>query len=228
MMTNKTDLFFDLDHTLWDFDKNSYIAFETIFEQEFPNVNLLDFMEAYIPINQACWKLFQNNKIDHNQLRYSRLKESFDAIGYLISDLKIDQIATDYIELLPKSNHLFEGAFATLDYLFLKYNLHIITNGFAQVQQKKINNAGLQKYFKTITNSELAGQKKPSPVIYEYALLQAKTHKQNAVMIGDCIDADVKGALDFGIDAIFFNPNRQSIDIEVVQIVNLLELKHIF
>lgn len=227
-MTNKTDLFFDLDHTLWDFDRNSHIAFETIFEKEFPKCSIAQFMTAYIPINQACWKLYQNNEITHNQLRYNRLKLSFDAVNWEITDLKIDQIATKYIELLPTSNHLFEGAIDTLDYLFLHYNLHIITNGFEQVQQQKMENSGLHKYFKTITNSEMAGQKKPSPVIYQYALSQAKTNKDNAVMIGDCIDADIKGAISFGMDAIFFNPNKQPIDIEVVQIETLLALKNIF
>ncbi|WP_264520609.1 YjjG family noncanonical pyrimidine nucleotidase [Flavobacterium sp. N1994] len=225
-MKHITDIFFDLDHTLWDFDKNSILAFDKIFREHHPTIDTNAFIEVYAPINQACWKLYQVDKITHEELRYNRLKQSFDRIEYAISDEAIDKIAHDYIEFLPDNNQLFEGAIEILDYLEPKYNLHIITNGFAEVQQRKINNSGLQHYFKTITNSEMAGVKKPHRNIFEFALSLANVAKENAIMIGDCIDADVRGALDFGMKAVLFDEKEIHNIHGVVTIKHLLELKN--
>jgi YjjG family noncanonical pyrimidine nucleotidase len=221
-------IFFDLDHTLWDFDKNSEIAFGSIFKQYHPLIKIDDFIKIYEPINQACWKLFQKDLITHTDLKYNRLRESFVALDYSITDAEIDFISDKYLELLPENNALFEGAIGILDYLKPNYKLHIITNGFAKVQEKKIVNSGLKSYFETITNSEMAGVKKPNPAIYEHALGLAGAKKNNSIMIGDCIDADVYGALDFGIDAIYFNPNGVVVNEQIVQIKQLVDLKELF
>ncbi|TDE29221.1 noncanonical pyrimidine nucleotidase, YjjG family [Flavobacterium ranwuense] len=220
-----TDVFFDLDHTLWDFDKNSELTFETIFNKSHPAIETKVFIEKYVPINQECWKLYQYDKITHAELRYNRLKYSFDALDYSISDEEINTIANDYIRFLPENNHLFDGTIEVLDYLNQKYNLHIITNGFAEVQYKKINNSNIGSYFQTITNSEMAGVKKPNPIIFDYALDLAKAKKENSIMIGDSLDADVQGALDSGLDAIFFNESKMQVEQHIKQINHLLELK---
>ncbi|WP_281336558.1 YjjG family noncanonical pyrimidine nucleotidase [Flavobacterium eburneipallidum] len=225
MTTNITDVFFDLDHTLWDFDRNSELAFHRIFKSRFPEIDSRDFAEKYIPINQACWKLYQNDAITHLELRYNRLKYSFDALDVAISDEDIHQIANDYIEFLTDNNHLFDGAIEVLEYLKPKYKLHIITNGFAHVQDKKINNAALSGYFNTITNSDLAGVKKPNSGIFDYAINWAQASKENCIMIGDCLDADVNGALNAGLDAIFFNDKKIKAPESIKQINHLLELK---
>lgn len=225
MKTTITDVFFDLDHTLWDFDKNSEMAFDRIFKSRFPDIKIQDFITHYVPINQECWKLYQNDKITHIELRYNRLKFSFDALNIEISDEDINDIANDYIDFLTDNNHLFDGAIEVLEYLKPKYKLHIITNGFANVQDKKINNAALSGYFNTITNSELAGVKKPNSIIFDYALKAAKTSKTNSIMIGDCLDADVNGALNAGLDAIFFNEKKIQAPENIKQINHLLELK---
>ncbi len=227
-MKNITDIFFDLDHTLWDFDKNSVLAFDKIFKQNFPTISTKEFVKIYAPINQACWKLFQRDEISHEELRYQRLKQTFEVLNFAISDEEIDKISNDYINYLPENNQLFDGAINVLEYLYKKYKLHIITNGFAEVQFKKIENSGLSKYFLTITNSEMAGVKKPNPIIYQTALEKANTAKQNAVMIGDCIDADINGALNFGIKAILFNPDKKDVPLNVQSILHLNELKNIF
>jgi YjjG family noncanonical pyrimidine nucleotidase len=224
--TNIKDVFFDLDHTLWDFDRNSELTFEAIFNKNHPTIETKDFIEKYVPINQACWKLYQYDKITHAELRYNRLKHSFDAIDYIISDEEIDSIANDYIRFLPENNHLFDGAIELLDYLKPKYNLHIITNGFADVQFKKLNNSKIGSYFHSITNSEMAGVKKPNPIIFEYALDLAQAKKESSVMIGDCLEADVQGALDAGLDAIFFNGSNVQVEQNIKQVNNLLELKN--
>jgi YjjG family noncanonical pyrimidine nucleotidase len=220
-----TDIFFDLDHTLWDFDVNSELAFEAIFKKDHPTIQITDFIEKYAPINQACWKLYQYDKITHAELRYNRLKHTFDALEYFVSDDQIESIAHDYIQLLPENNRLFDGTIEVLEYLEKKYKLHIITNGFADVQYKKINNSNIAGFFKTITNSEMAGVKKPNPVIFEYALNQAQANKGNSVMIGDCLEADVQGALDAGLEAIFFNEKQIPVKQNIKQVTHLLELK---
>lgn len=221
-------IFFDLDHTLWDFDKNSEKAFELIFKGIFPQLDIARFIAVYAPINQTCWSLYQNNLITHHELRYRRLKESFDALEMKVSDVLIAQISEEYIEHLPNNNHLFEGCIETLTYLHQKYTLHIITNGFAEVQFKKIRNASLEEFFDTITHSEGAGVKKPHSGIFEFALSAANAQKAHSVMIGDSLEADIQGAMDFGMEAIFFNPNQMEVDQQIKQITTLVSLKQIF
>ena len=223
--THIKDVFFDLDHTLWDFDKNSELTFDGIFNRIHPEIITKQFIEKYVPINQVCWKLYQYDKITHEELRYKRLKNSFDAINYAISDEEIDEISIDYIRFLPENNHLFDGAIELLEYLKPNYNLHIITNGFADVQFKKINNSKIANFFHTVTNSEMAGVKKPNPTIFDFALDLAKAKKENSIMIGDSLDADVQGALDAGLDAIYFNENNIEVENNIKHISHLLELK---
>lgn len=224
-MEHITDVFFDLDHTLWDFEKNSALAFEKVLRKHTINVNLDDFLEHYVPLNLKYWELYRHEKVTQEVLRYGRLKDTFDLLHYEIDDATIDLLSKEYIHYLPQFNHLFEGTIEVLDYLKPKYKLHIITNGFQEVQAGKMKNSGIEKYFQTITNSEIAGVKKPNPKIFEYALSSAQAHKESSIMIGDCLDADVNGALSFGIDAIHFNENKIEIPNHVKQVNHLIELK---
>lgn len=227
LFKHKKHLFFDLDHTLWDFDKNSAFAFETIFkEQEFP-ISVADFLAIYIPRNQYYWKLYQVNQISHDDLRYFRLKDVFDALGVPVSDQLIHQLSEDYINYLPENNHLFEGATELLTYLKPNYTLHIITNGFASVQTRKLHNSNIAHFFETITNSEMAGYKKPHRSIFDFALTLANASKEDSLMIGDSYEADILGALGAGIDAVFFNEQGIEVATEVVQVNHLLALKNI-
>jgi putative hydrolase of the HAD superfamily len=224
---HKKHLFFDLDHTLWDFDKNSAFAFDTIFKEQGFEISLPDFLNIYIPRNQHYWKLYQVNKISHEDLRYYRLKDVFDALQYEVSDKIIHQLSEDYIKYLPEYNNLFDGAIEILDYLKPNYKLHIITNGFASVQTKKLKNSNIDHYFETITNSEMAGVKKPHRNIFDFALSLANASKNDSLMIGDSYEADIVGAQDAGIEAIFFNEHNSDIENPVLQIKHLLELKNI-
>jgi putative hydrolase of the HAD superfamily len=225
LKNNITDIFFDLDHTLWDFEKNSALAFETIFKKHQIDINLEEFSKYYVPINFKFWEEYRQDKITQAELRYGRLKSVFDCLQHEISDDDIHLISEEYIHYLPQFNHLFEGAIEILDYLKPNYNLHIITNGFAQIQKNKLSNSNIGHYFQTITNSEMAGVKKPNPIIFQYALNLAKTRKENSVMIGDCIEADVKGAINSGFDAILFTETKMVVDKNIKQINHLLELK---
>lgn len=224
-MNTIKDVFFDLDHTLWDFEKNSALAFETILKKHNIAVNIPDFIAVYVPINLEYWNKYRKDEISQIELRFGRLKDTFDAIDHQIDDATILFLSEEYIHYLPKFNHLFEGAIEILDYLKPKYKLHIITNGFAEIQDNKLNNSYITPYFMTITNSEMAGVKKPNPLIFEHALAKAKTKKENSIMIGDCLEADVHGAINAGIDAIFFNENNAKVANNIKQINHLLELK---
>lgn len=218
-------VFFDLDHTLWDFEKNSALAIETIFNKHAINVDLQLFLFHYVPINFKYWEWFRVDKISQFELRLGRLKETFQLLNYEIDDEKIIFLSEEYIEYLPKFNHLFDGAIEILDYLKPKYNLHIITNGFQQIQDNKLKNSNIAHYFDTITNSEMAGVKKPNPLIFEFAITVANASKFNSIMIGDCIEADVNGALNFGMDAILFNIDPSKSYDTMKQVSHLLELK---
>ena len=226
MKTKITDIFFDLDHTLWDFEKNSALAFETIFANNRMDIKMADFLLHYVPMNLKYWELYSLDLITQTQLRYGRIKETFDLLRYEVDDDTIGFLSEQYIHYLPKYNHLLGGAIEILEYLKPKYRLHIITNGFAEIQNNKLNNAKISHYFKTITNSEIAGVKKPNPIIFKYALNLANTQKENSIMIGDCIDADVYGAIHFGLDAILFNEHQKIIPNNIKQIHHLLELKN--
>lgn len=225
-MKHITDIFFDLDHTLWDFEKNSALAFEKVLKKYQIKIELDIFLKFYVPLNLKYWELYRHEKVTQPQLRYGRLKDTFDQLNYEISDELIDLLSSEYIHYLPEFNYLFDGTIEVLEYLNDKYCLHIITNGFQEVQAGKMKNSGIDKYFKTITNSEMAGVKKPNPKIFEYALQKANAQKQNSIMIGDCLDADINGALNFGMDAIHFNENKKEIPNHVKQVNHLIELKN--
>jgi YjjG family noncanonical pyrimidine nucleotidase len=221
-----SDVFFDLDHTLWDFEKNSALALETIFEKHKIDLNIDLFLTHYVPMNLKYWDWYRKETITQTQLRFGRLKDTFDLLNYHIDDEKIVFLSEEYIYYLPKFNHLLDGTIEILDYLKPKYNLHIITNGFHEIQSNKLTNSNIGHYFQTITNSEMAGVKKPNPLIFEYALHKANAKKENSIMIGDCLEADVHGALDYGLDAILFNENSFEIHQNIKQVSHLLELKN--
>jgi putative hydrolase of the HAD superfamily len=224
-MNHINHIFFDLDHTLWDFETNSDIAFEAIFKKYGVNANMDKFLNYYRGINEKYWKLYRDEKVTQEELRVGRLKDTFTKIKYQVDLQLIDNLAVDYIEYLPKNNQLFEGTFEILDHLKPKYKMHIITNGFNEVQFKKIENSGLSAYFDKIITSESVGVKKPNPIIFQYALEQAKATSSESIMIGDNWEADIMGAKNAGLDVIFCNFNKESVSENIKSVKNLLELK---
>lgn len=219
-------IFFDLDHTLWDFEKNSDLTFHKLFEKHAINTNLSDFLSVYKPLNREFWKLYREEKISKEALRYQRLKKAFDAINYSISDRLIDVVAVEYIEYLPHFNHLFEHTFEVLDYLKPKYQLHIITNGFEEIQTKKMQSSNIHHYFDKIITSESVGVKKPNPKVFEHAIQVANARIENSIMIGDSVEADIEGALQVGMKAIHCNfEGEQIVPKNFKSITSLLEIK---
>jgi len=223
-----SDIFFDLDHTLWDFDKNSALTFEKIFSINSVDIPLAFFLKHYEPINLSYWKLFREERIDKASLRYGRLFDTFEAIDIKVHDDLIHQLSEDYITYLSSYNHLFDGTIEILQYLEPKYNLHIITNGFQEVQHGKLEKSNIQNYFKTITNSEMVGVKKPNPLIFNHALEVAKASKHRSIMIGDNYEADILGALNIGLDAICFNYHKVDLEQNIKCVDKLLDLKAYF
>ena len=219
-----TDVFFDLDHTLWDFERNSALTFEKIFGELKIDLNLVDFLAAYEGINHYYWKLYRENKISQKELRHKRLIETFRVIDFAFDPSNIKSISDQYILNLSTFSNLFEGAISLLEKLKVKYKLHIITNGFEVVQHNKINNSGLSPYFKNIFTSEKVGYKKPHPIIFEYALDQANAFPNNSMMIGDSLEADILGALNIGMQAIHFNSHDEPIHDHCPIVQNLDEI----
>jgi putative hydrolase of the HAD superfamily len=219
-------VFFDLDHTLWDFEKNSELTFEKIFKDNAIAVEIDDFLAVYKPLNLKYWKLYRNEKVSKEELRYARLKNSFDAVNFEISDELIDKLAIEYIDNLAEFNHLFDGTFELLDYLKDKYTLHIITNGFEEIQSKKMVNSKINHYFDQIITSESVGVKKPNSKVFEYALESANAKKENSIMIGDSLEADIYGAINVGLKAIHcvFDTISET-DKEIVSVNHLSEIK---
>ncbi len=224
-MSNITDIFFDLDHTLWDFDRNSGLAFVKIFEKNNLSINYNEFLEVYSPINFQQWKWYREERITKAQLRYGRFKKTFNKMGISVTDDVIDKLSSDYIECLPENNHLFEGTIELLDYLSPRYKMHIITNGFQEVQTTKMNRSGLAPYFETMTTSESVGVKKPNKKIFHYAMNKAGVTPENCIMVGDTYEADIVGALKVGMDAICFNYHKLNLPKEIKVIDQITHLK---
>tara|TARA_B110000046_G_C13002820_1_gene402988 strand:+ start:1759 stop:2448 length:690 start_codon:yes stop_codon:yes gene_type:complete len=222
---HKKHIFFDLDHTLWDFDKNSALTFEKIFKLNNLDIDLDSFLKVYVPINLQYWKLYREEKIDKKSLKFARLNDAFKALDLDVSARIVHKLSDDYITHLSTFNHLFPDTIALLEYLQPNYTLHIITNGFKEVQHGKLNQSHIDHYFQTVTNSEMVGVKKPNPKIFKHALHMAKATAEESLMIGDNLEADIMGALNFGMDAICFNYHKETLASDIIGVDHLSELK---
>lgn len=218
-------LYFDLDHTLWDFETNSALTFKSLFIEYDIALDLHQFLAVYIPNNNMYWKRYREGKIDKETLRFERLKTVFDALNYPTTTALIHDLSDAYIQTLPEYNTLFEGAIEMLTALKPHYALHIITNGFQDVQYFKMKHSGLLSFFDTVTDSSSVGVKKPDPKIFEYALGVGQVAPNQAAMIGDNLEADVEGALAVGMHAIHFMPLEKKHPTHYTEIDKLQELK---
>ncbi len=222
---NIKDVYFDLDHTLWDFDKNSALTFDIILKEENIGLDVQEFLDTYIPINIDYWARYRNNSISKEDLRIGRLRDSFDVLKVQVSDKVIDSLSNKYIDVLPGFNHLLQDTKKILSYLKPKYKLHIITNGFEEIQHNKMQNSQIAEYFDTITTSEEAGVKKPHLAIFEKALRKSNAEPENSIMIGDSYEADIEGAQNAGLHVVYFDYYKKFLSVEVPQIQKLNELR---
>ena len=230
MLNKKTykHLFFDLDRTLWDFDAAAEVAFEHIYEKYhlkslgIPSAH--EFHEVYHPLNEALWVLYRADKITKEELNRTRFLKPLEHYG--IHDVELaDHLSEDYVYWSPRIVRLIPGTMELLEYLKPKYHLHLITNGFEEVQGTKLTLSGMKPYFETLTVSEEVGVKKPNPEIFQYALRKANAKAEDSLMIGDEMAVDIDGARAAGMDTVFFNPKGEKIEGErTFEVCKLLEI----
>jgi putative hydrolase of the HAD superfamily len=206
-----THLFFDLDNTLWDFERNSYDALRIVFnfykcgEQ---GIDFKQFYNVYTTINRFYWSDYRQGIIGKKELVSLRFEKTLKEFG--IRGIDGLEMNVHYLKEMPNQKRLIEGTPQLLVYLKSKgYFLHIITNGFTEVQYKKLENTGIKKYFNRVFTSEQVNAPKPSRLIFEYAIKSANAKKSSSLMIGDDAEADIKGALDVGIDAVQIGENNK-------------------
>lgn len=206
-----TDVFFDLDHTLWDFEKNSRETLtELFFEFGLNDIMDLDapfFIDQYEQINKELWNDHLSGGVSREVLRYERFRRVLNAHDIFDEPL-IRGVSEYYLEKSPKKKHLFPGTIKVLEQLSGRYGLHIITNGFTLVQHTKLEESKLSGFFQHIITSEVAGANKPDRLIFDYALQKASSKSSESIMVGDAFQADILGAKSAGMDQVWFNPKK--------------------
>ena len=228
---NISDIFLDLDRTLWDFDLNARKTLIDIFEKYSlyaRGISSVDnFIEAYTLHNERLWLLYRENKISKELLRSERFNLTFLDFKIIDNELALE-VGEEYINKCPLQTSLFPHTMEILNYLNNKYNLHIITNGFEEVQHIKLRASNLTSFFNNVITSEMVKVKKPNPVIFQYALDQANVIASNSIMIGDDLPVDILGAKAIGISQIYFNPKKEPHNEEIdYEIACLSEIKNI-
>ena len=225
MQTTK-HIFFDLDHTIWDFDRN---AEETLLElydsYQLKSLGVQcakEFIANYTENNHKLWAQYHLGQITKDHLRSERFSSTFIQMGVSPSQIP-HQFEEDYVQLSPKKTNLFDGAEKVLSYLQKKYHLHIISNGFKETTLTKMELSALNPYFKNVIISEDVGVNKPDKAIFEFALNKAGAQVHESIMIGDSLEADIRGAQNFGMKAIFFNPQKTKKPVDVNWEINHLE-----
>lgn len=221
-------IFFDLDRTLWDFDAAAEVAFERIYEKY--NLKSLgipsahEFHEVYHPLNEQLWVQYRADKITKDDLNRTRFVLPLEHYGIHDTDLA-DHLSEDYVYWSPRIVRLVPGTMELLEYLKPKYHLHLITNGFQEVQHTKLSGSGLEPYFETLTVSEEVGVKKPNPEIFHYALRKAGAKAEESLMIGDEMAVDIDGARAAGMDTLLFHPTEDRVEGECTyEVRSLMEI----
>lgn len=206
-------IFFDLDHTLWDFDKNAEETLHELYSsyqlKDLGIHSVDDFISVYTEHNHRLWRDYHNGLISKEQLRASRFKITFEHFG--LEESKIPhQFEVDYVTICPTKTNLFEGTHDVLSALKERYQLHIITNGFLESQTMKMERTNINQYFKHIFVSEVIGLYKPDVALFKHALEVVEGKAGSSLMVGDSLEADVLGAKNAGIDQVYFNPLKSA------------------
>jgi len=229
--TKYIHLFFDLDRTLWDYRKNTAEAFEDLYRKHRLDkagiASAEEFFSVYERINVVLWDKYRRGEMTKQTLNLLRFAETLKHFG--ASDHQLaSAIGDDYILISSRKTHLYPHAHEVLAGLKPDYTLHIITNGFEEVQAEKIRINGLAKYFTRIITSEEAGYMKPDPNIFLFALRETKAGVSESLMVGDDIQVDIRGAKSVGMDQVFVNHEKiaheEKATFEVTSLPGLLEI----
>jgi putative hydrolase of the HAD superfamily len=225
-------IFFDLDRTLWDFDRNSSEAITEIGMElklhDLGVTNMNEFIRVYQKVNNECWDLYRKGQLEKKELRVIRFRKALEIHNIHDPDLA-DEFGNRYVQKSPRKTNLIAGTFEALEALSGKgYELHIITNGFEEVQYIKLEECGIRKYFSEVIISELIGHKKPHPVVFNEAMVRAGAVSQESVMVGDDLEVDILGARDVGMGQIYYNPeelpHKEDITHEINHLEQILEI----
>ncbi|MCX8470255.1 MAG: YjjG family noncanonical pyrimidine nucleotidase [Chitinophagaceae bacterium] len=209
-------IFWDLDHTLWDFEKNSVAALQEVYHHfDLPSMGIPSFEEFninYHTHNDKYWERFRKGFITREVMRWKRMYATM--LDYKIANEKLaSELGEAYLQFLPQQTNVFAHAIDVLEYAEAKgYAQHIITNGFENTQIEKMTNTNMLRYFDVIITSEKAMSMKPHKDIFNYALLKTGANLNNSIMIGDALDVDVLGAVNVGMDAVWFNVHQHQKD----------------
>ncbi len=226
-------LFFDLDHTLWDFEANAYATLATLYEELQLKERGIDdfglFYKNYLAHNEKLWEHYRKGQIRQDELRVKRMKLAL--LDFRIADEDLSQkMNVLFLDLLPTRNLLFPHTKEILQYLADKnYELHLITNGFETVQHSKLKYSGLDVFFREVITSEGSNSIKPNKEIFEYAFKKTNAKLSTSIMIGDTIEVDIQGAINAGIDQVFVNHTGIKPALKATYTVSTLkELEDIF
>ena len=226
-------LFFDLDHTLWDFEANARVTLLELYEAlqlEQKGINDFDlFHRNYLAHNEKLWERYRNDYIKQEELRVKRMWLAL--LDFKIADeMLAKDMSIRFLDLLPTRTILFPHAIEILKYLTdKKYELHLITNGFEKTQHSKLKHSGLDRYFKKVITSEGSSSLKPNKEIFDFAFEMTGAERRESIMLGDSIEVDIIGAMKAGIDQVFINHLNIDIDIKPTYVVrSLKELENIF
>jgi putative hydrolase of the HAD superfamily len=207
-------LFFDLDHTLWDFETNSGITLQKLYldfnlkERGIPDFEL--FRQTYEMHNEKFWERYRKGFIRREELRWKRMWHTL--LDFKVADNNLAHtMSTVYLEILPQQGALMPYAMELLEYCKAKdYQMHLITNGFETTQWQKMRTSKIDHYFREVITSESSNSMKPLKGIFEYAISASGAAIQESIMIGDALEADILGAQRFGMDQIYFNPGKKA------------------
>lgn len=226
-------LFFDLDHTLWDFDANARATLEQLhldLRLADKGVNDFDlFHRNYLIHNDKLWSRYRNGFIRQDELRLKRMWLTL--LDFRITDEALARKLSDqFLQLLPSRTLLFPDTKEVLQYLSDKgYQLHLITNGFEETQHGKLKYSGLDTFFREVITSECSNSLKPQKEIFEYALLKTGATIPESIMIGDSVEVDIMGARNIGMDQVHVNYNNSQQElIPTYTVTSLQEMKNIF
>jgi putative hydrolase of the HAD superfamily len=209
---NYKHIFFDLDHTLWDFNSSSLYTIKEMFitfgleSKGVPTHEV--FLKEYHFHNDRLWELYRNGELKKEVLSSLRFADTLRNFG-IDDEALAEKLSDFYLFHSPRNVFLFPYALETLAYLKQRYKLHIITNGFEEVQRTKLDVSGLREYFTTVITSEEAGVKKPDKGIFYYALKKTSAFPDESIMIGDDLEVDILGARAVGIQGVYFNPEAK-------------------
>lgn len=226
-------LFFDLDHTLWDFDANAKLTLTEIYScfnlEAMGVAPFTSFYQYYLLHNETLWDRYHKGYISAEELKWRRMWRTL--LEFRIGDEQLArQMSQKFLELLPTRKLLFPHTIEILNYLAAKhYQLHIITNGFEKIQWTKLNNSGLGDFFKQVITSETSNSLKPRKEIFDYALLKAGASIEDSIMLGDNLDADIQGAINAGMATVFVNHTGKTTALQpTYTVTHLKDLEKIF